>query len=147
MSAAARLTLWCLKNARRPIDLVQGLAEWVRIIREVRRAPNGPAALAFVWRYIFHIGRQFRKEDLVALLEHAVGEEDKGELMSVADQFREEGDQRGRRGMPLRLLAARFGPVPDAMLSRVNAADSEQLDAWAERVLSASSLADVLGSP
>jgi len=47
----------------------------------------------------------------------------------------------------LRLLRARFGDLPEVAVARVNAADAAQLDLWAERVLSAPTLADVLKNP
>jgi hypothetical protein len=48
--------------------------------------------------------------------------------------------------MLLKLLRARFGELPEAAVARVNAAELEQLDTWAERVLYAQTLADVIGS-
>jgi hypothetical protein len=44
------------------------------------------------------------------------------------------------------IVAARFGELPEAAVARVNAAGLGQLDTWAERVLSARTLADVIGS-
>ena len=93
-------------------------------------------------------------QELVGLLEQAVGEEGKAEMASVADQLREEGRQegyaegflRGWRKTLLIQLRVRFGELPEAAVARVNAAELEQLDTWAERVLSAQTLADVIGS-
>jgi hypothetical protein len=44
----------------------------------------------------------------------------------------------------LKQLALRFGPLPEATRARVEAGSAEQLDAWAERVLTAATLHDVL---
>jgi len=44
-----------------------------------------------------------------------------------------------------RLLRLRFGKVPSAVLSRIDRADAETLDAWAEKVVSAASIDDVFG--
>ncbi|MCX4245889.1 DUF4351 domain-containing protein [Paraliomyxa miuraensis] len=52
----------------------------------------------------------------------------------------------GKVELILKLLTKRFGSVPLAARARVEAAASEQLDAWAERVLTASTLDDVLAS-
>ena len=69
-------------------------------------------------------------------------------MASAADQLIEQGERkgllRGRREMLLRLLRTRFGDLPETVTMRVNAADVAQLDAWADRVLSAPTLADVL---
>ena len=42
--------------------------------------------------------------------------------------------------MLLKLLAARFGALPEAVEACVRAADAAQLDRWAERVLTAPKL-------
>jgi hypothetical protein len=162
MSALGRLVLWCLRNARTPENLVWGLKGWVDLVREVRRAPNGPAALKMIFRYIFMVNERFGTKELVGLLAQAVGEEGKAEMTSVADKLREEGRRegrreghldgvtegllRGRREILLKQLRARFGELPEAAVARVNAAELGQLDTWAERVLSAQTLADVIGS-
>jgi len=154
MSALGRLVLWCLRNARTPENLVWGLKGWVDLVREVRRAPNGAAALKMIFRYVFMINERFGTKELLGLLEQAVGEEGKAEMTSVADQLREEGRReghveglfRGRREILLKQLRARFGELPEAAVARVNAAELGQLDTWAERVLSAQTLADVIGS-
>jgi hypothetical protein len=154
MSALGRLVLWCFRNARTPENLVWGLKGWVDLVREVRRAPNGAAALKVIFRYIFMVNERFGTKELVGLLEQAVGEEGKAEMASVADQLREEGRReghvegllRGRREILLKQLRARFGELPDAAIARVNAAELGQLDAWAERVLYAQTLTDVIGS-
>ena len=46
----------------------------------------------------------------------------------------------GRADMLARLLTLKFGPLTDATQQRLDQADAARLDAWAERILSASSL-------
>jgi predicted transposase YdaD len=172
MSALGRLVLFCLRSARTPSRIVQDIGGWVELIREVRRAPNGPAALVMVWRYIFEVQKQYEPEELVAMLNEAVGSEESEELLSVADKLiargrkeglqdgrregLEEGLQKGReegreegllheRKLLQKLLVRRFGALPEAVVARVNAADFAQLEAWADQVLTALTLADVLG--
>ncbi|WP_441292492.1 DUF4351 domain-containing protein [Sorangium sp. KYC3313] len=57
------------------------------------------------------------------------------------------GRQEGERAVLLRQLRARFGELPDAAVARIEAAESAALELWAERVLSARTLADVLDVP
>jgi hypothetical protein len=45
----------------------------------------------------------------------------------------------------LRQLALKFGPLPDAVRQRIDAATEDDLLAWSERVLTARALEDVLG--
>jgi hypothetical protein len=90
------------------------------------------------------------------MLAEAVGKEGNEELLSVADQLieqgrneglrdgRQEGLQRQRRIL-LKQLGARFGTLPEAAVCQVNAAEPAELETWAERVLTAPTLADVLG--
>ena len=163
MTALGRLVLWCLRSSRTPEELVRGIGGWVDLVREVRRAPNGAAALAMIFRYIFVVNERFGADELVGLLGQAVGEEGKEEMASVAEQLREEGERRGlvrgrvegrvegllegQRKLLLKQLRARFGELTEAALARVNGADIAQLDIWAERVLSAPTLAEALGGP
>ncbi|UQA63632.1 DUF4351 domain-containing protein [Polyangium aurulentum] len=72
-------------------------------------------------------------------------------LMSTQDvlkvwekQVEERGAREGQRRVLLRLLRSRFGELPKTALARIEAADSEELDRWAERVLSAQTAEDVL---
>jgi hypothetical protein len=54
---------------------------------------------------------------------------------------------KAERGMEiiLKLLASRFGPLPEAVHARVRSADSAQIDAMADRMLTARTLEEVLG--
>ena len=67
---------------------------------------------------------------------------------------RQEGLQEGRQIGRLegestlleRLLAKRFGPLDNDLRARLQAASSEQLETWAERLLDAANLSDVFGN-
>ena len=59
---------------------------------------------------------------------------------------REEGRVEGQAGIVLRLLELRFDDVPDAVRERVRGASAAELEAWAEAVLAAPSLDDVLAA-
>jgi predicted transposase YdaD len=163
MTALGRLVLWCLRTSRTPKEFVLRIGGWRELISEVRRAPNGRAALEIIFRYIFMVNEHVAPEKLIRLLGQAVGEEGKSEMASVADQLREEGERKGlargqleglargqldgQRKLLLKQLRARFGDLPEVAVARVNGADATQLDVWAERVLSAPTLAEVLKSP
>lgn len=62
---------------------------------------------------------------------------------------RAEGRTEGQAGIVLRLLELRFGVLADAVCDRVRGASTAELEAWAEAVLVAASLDEVLaaGSP
>ena len=60
---------------------------------------------------------------------------------------RTEGRLEGEIGVLTRQLTRRFGALPTWAENRLNAATEEGLAEWADAVLDASSLADVLGPP
>jgi hypothetical protein len=59
---------------------------------------------------------------------------------------RMEGRIEGRVEITLKLLALRFGPLPDATQTRVRSAQDAQVDAIAERLLTVQTLEEALGS-
>ena len=65
-------------------------------------------------------------------------------LRRIRAEGRREGEAEGRREgeaeVLLRQLRLRFGPLPEDVTARLNAADAETLLRWSERVLSASTL-------
>jgi hypothetical protein len=76
-------------------------------------------------------------------------------IMSWAQTLREEGREEGReqgreeeravfRASLTRLLEQRFDVVPDAVRARLASATGEQLQAWTDRVLGASSAEEVV---
>jgi hypothetical protein len=60
-------------------------------------------------------------------------------------QGREEGRRQEAADILLRQLQGRFGPLPEAVRSRVEAADRTTLEQWSDRVVSAPTLEAVLG--
>jgi predicted transposase YdaD len=60
------------------------------------------------------------------------------------EEGRQEGRQEGRAELVLRQLQLKFGTVGPSERAVVEAADLETLDRYAERVLTAMSLAEVL---
>jgi hypothetical protein len=65
--------------------------------------------------------------------------------MSTADTLRAEGRAEGAARLLVRLLTRRFGAVPDGVRTRIDAAPVEQLEAWSDRILDATTLDDVFG--
>ncbi|GAB2740747.1 hypothetical protein GCM10027019_20580 [Melaminivora jejuensis] len=72
-----------------------------------------------------------------------------------AQQYRQEGRQEGRlegrmegeSRLLQRLLVARFGPLSQQTLAALGSPDSEQLEAWTDRLLDARTLAEVFDGP
>ena len=55
------------------------------------------------------------------------------------EEGREEGEKRGEAKALLRLVQAKFGPPGPVVESRIQAAESVQLEQWLERILTANS--------
>ena len=56
------------------------------------------------------------------------------------------GEARGKATLLLRLIERRFGPAPETVRARISAADSADLDAWADAAIDAASLDDIFGA-
>jgi predicted transposase/invertase (TIGR01784 family) len=155
LNAFVRLVFWSMKNGGSREKFKRSFPGWMDVVLEVLRAPNGSRALNVVWRYIFAVNERIPKDEMIALLARAAPAEVKEEIVNVADQLREEGRQQGlqqgllegRRELLLKQLSARFGSLPQTAVLRVNSADAGEIDQWAERILTAPSLADVLDTP
>lgn len=65
----------------------------------------------------------------------------------LRDEGVKEGRKEGERNLLLRQLRARFGELPDAALARIEAAEDADLERWADRILTAQTIADVLDDP
>jgi predicted transposase/invertase (TIGR01784 family) len=150
MTALGRIALWCLKTARNTDELMAGMAAWADLLRAVRAAPNGIAATARIWRYLFAVHDAPEWTALRALAANLKEEQEK-DMASIADQLIEKGMQRGlergrqegERSVLTRLLERRFGPLPQDLRERLERASLHELDRWTDQVLSAHTLADV----
>ncbi|MFS8066193.1 MAG: DUF4351 domain-containing protein, partial [Byssovorax sp.] len=114
------------------------------LFAEVRRTPNGRQALETIWAYILAAHEhkpQNNPEEVMAQLMEAAGEEAKEEFVSMADWLREQGEQK----ILLKLLRLRFGDLSESVMTRIRAAGSTQIERWAELVLTARTLDEVLG--
>ncbi|WP_280397163.1 DUF4351 domain-containing protein [Nocardia carnea] len=58
---------------------------------------------------------------------------------------RAEGRVEGETRMLLRLLAAEFGVLPAETVERVRSADTEELEVWTLRMLTAATIDEVFG--
>ncbi len=69
--------------------------------------------------------------------------------MTTADVLRAEGraqgQAEGQAGLLLRQLGVKFGPLTESVQARVHTGTAAEVEVWAERVLTAMTLDDVLG--
>ena len=148
--AAVRAVLWAMRDARTGRRLLEHMAAWARVLYEVSSKPDGQAAWFQLVGYMTEVAEGVTFEEIRSKIIETVGSQVEGTMATIAEQLRQEGEARGRqegqRALLARQLRARFGEVPERPLERVNAATDEQLERWAERVLTAGSLEEVLDS-
>jgi hypothetical protein len=122
------------------------LRRWRGVIDEVMRAPDGVEALQMVWRYILLADVRHPPEEVMARLGEAVGKRRKKQVLSAGEILIERGQKEGERKILLRMLRLRFGELSVDVTARIDAAESEQIERWADRVLTAATLDEVLGA-
>ncbi|WP_280458129.1 DUF4351 domain-containing protein [Nocardia carnea] len=81
-------------------------------------------------------------EDLHALL-NQLGPRAKEVAVTTAERLRAEGRAEEAARMLLKLLAAKFGTPPAETVHRVRSADTDELEAWMPRVLTATTLNEI----
>lgn len=67
-------------------------------------------------------------------------------LRQTVLEWTREWERQGRRDLLLRQMERRFGPLMGRDRERVDAADSERLLDWGERILTAGSLEEIFGT-
>jgi hypothetical protein len=67
------------------------------------------------------------------------------EIRQQVEEAQQKLRDEGVRRLLLRQLRRRFGELPPATVARLEAAESEVLEAWADQVITAQSLDEVFG--
>jgi hypothetical protein len=126
-------------------NLIDVLGRWADVVRDVIHAPNGLEALTLVMRYILLVNDHVEPAALQAFLDRVAGPDAKDTIMTAGQRLIQNGIQQGERGMLLRLLRKRFGNQVGADTERrLETASADQIERWAERMLSATTLAEIL---
>jgi hypothetical protein len=142
----ARLVLWALKNAREAGWLGGEIGRWKELIAAVLAEREGTRALTALFRYIVRTNPTVKGEVLRGLLSGDRGTEVEEAVMNWFETEVDRGERRGERRLLLKQLRLRFGELPAGVVARIEAAEAPELDVWAERIITASRLEDVLGS-
>jgi predicted transposase/invertase (TIGR01784 family) len=142
--ALRRLVLLSMKHARKA-DFWQRLPAWLDTLRAVTEQPaDGLRALEAVWRYLQEVTPREPTDEVRALLTQTLPAPAQRLIVTWAEilknQGREQGLLQGQARALLRQLRAKFGELPEAIVTRVQQADEEQLDQWTERILTAETL-------
>jgi predicted transposase YdaD len=146
LPAFPKLTLWLLRDARHARRLLDNLPFWARRFREALLAPHGIESVHALVRYITLVNEHVSWEEFRATI-HQHAPEAEEATMTIAEQLIAEGRAKGRtegRAEGLhKQLTLKFGEVPLEYQARLVNASLVELDVWIERVLSATSIAEV----
>ena len=119
-----------------------------RLWQTIQQAPLEPDTrealgeiLAF---WMFERFKSLTKKEIWTMLQVLTPLEQTRAYQEIFAEGRADGEARGRAESLKRLLTRHFGPLPNAVMHRINAASVEQLDVWFDRALDAKSLASVL---
>jgi predicted transposase/invertase (TIGR01784 family) len=145
LDALTRLVFLLLKHVRDG-EIAARLPRWAETFHAVARS-SGVDALVRVLMYIFECVENVSLDDL-RWVDEAV-EAPAGEVtMTLAERLRQEGWQKGRQEgrqeLLLKQLRLRFGLLPPSAEHRVAEASPSDVEQMAERVLTATSLDEVL---
>ena len=123
------------------------MPEWIGLLAAVLKE-SGLGAVEAVLRYILSVEKEMPKEEARRLLAEHLGPQGTEAIMTAGEKLVEQGRIEGRaetaRSLVQRLLQRRFRTLPPSVVKRIEAADVDQLELCAERILDAESIEDVL---
>ena len=142
-----KLALLLMKHIDSP-SLSNALMEWMDMLRQIEASPNGIQALMTALRYATSANEGLGQDDLQKLA-HQVGSGDNKvheALMTLAEQWKQEGQQEGlRKGLRETLrkqIMLKFGR--DALSAEYTElliqASPAQLETMAERILTVTAI-------
>jgi predicted transposase/invertase (TIGR01784 family) len=147
LTSSVRLTLLLLKIAPGNPRLVKDLWPWADELRAVLDGPDGREEFATLLRYIELVAEADTRDQLHDLVT-ALGPDAEEAYMTISELHRAEGRAEGRvEGRVetlVQLLTLKFGPLPEAALTTVHDASTDQLQTWTARVLTADTLDQLL---
>jgi len=135
--AGVRTALAALKHA-----FDQGVPVHV-VISLLQDAPDHSLLEVQVLEYVARV-YDMSRADLEAAVRQAKPHRWEDLMGTPAEEWIAEGRAEGKAAMLTRMLERRFGTLPPWARERIEAAGDAQLDAWADALLDAASLADAL---
>lgn len=138
-----QLNLIEMKKADRLGLSNQNLSDWITLFEhwqeETRMASIHHDAVKEVQGYIQELSADEESRRLAFVRERA--QRDEATLLKEAEaRGRQEGEVKGEAKLLKRLISKRFNEFPDWVQEKLNVADGEQLEAWADQIFTAASL-------
>lgn len=143
-SAAVRMALLALKETREAEDLRRLLLGWAAVLNELERHPEGPHVIDLVFRYLYAVrdNEEFARIDVSSL---GLGKSSEA-IMTRETYLINKGIEQGEQRFLLNQLRGKFELLPTTVVHRVEAADSDTLQRWGLRLLTADTLDEVFAA-
>jgi predicted transposase/invertase (TIGR01784 family) len=137
------VTEFALKN-KKVRDFQKFLKILLPWLRELEQSGDaGSSFIRIVLKYVLDGTETEEKQVFIkAVREHlspALGDE----IMTLAQQFRLEGQQQGEVMLMMAQLKHRFHQIPESYLTRIEQADSQTLLLWGKKILDAKTLEEI----
>ena len=146
LAAPQKLALWLLRDARDPGRLLTSFDAWIPAMIETGRGRSGLDKISTLLEYMFRVVDGVNRDALRAKVE-ALGSSAEEITMTIAELWkaegRAEGMAKGQLNALRRLLVLKFKNLDAAAEARLQAASTEAIDRYLERLLSADSLTAV----
>jgi predicted transposase YdaD len=150
LSPQALLGFLFLRDGRREGRVLEELEAWADLIRAVLATPNGRSVILQLLSYLTKVAPNLGLKELAERVRRTIPETEEV-VMTLAEQLIQQGRNEERTEgrtrqcrMVRRQLELKFGPLSDDSLSRLDAADEDGLERYAERVLTAATINEVL---
>jgi predicted transposase YdaD len=147
LSPEATLGLAFLRDGRQGRRILDELTAWADHFRTLMATPEGQRAVHQLISYISVVTPELSFAELSQHIRQAIPETEEL-VMTIEEklilQGRQEGEQKGYRKLVRRLIELKFGALDADVLARLEAADETTLVRMGDRVLTATSLEDVL---
>jgi hypothetical protein len=145
MGPAATLAFLFLRDSRQEGLILAELIAWADLFRDLDATPDGRRAMMQLFSYLLRVAPNLGLKDLAEQVQRAIPERN-DVVSTLAEKLIEEGEKKGRRGTVRRLVELKFGALDNSSVARIEAADETALERYVERVLTATSVEDVLGA-
>ncbi len=152
MTPEATLALAALRDVRNADDVPALVGGWVELARAAAGTESGLRALGAVVRYVLEVHGGLDVEELANIagtLLPGAGRAIMATARELIEEGRAQGEAKGiltgRRTTLKHLLTLKFRAAATAdVLARIDAADGAALDTWEARILTATTIEDVL---
>ena len=146
-----RTTLLLMKHIA-DSNLTERLPAIFGLLRALGRQRTVVGYLEALLTYLATATDTLSEDDLHRAIQAALPNEEEALMPTLAEQWftqgQQQGQQQGQAALLMRQLELRFGPLPETIRERIQAAEPATLLLWGERVLTARHLDEVFnGTP